>query len=286
MNDTFFSGNGPVFLCVGGEGPGFEPDVVVTGDVHCALMIQLAQEHSALILALEHRYYGKSIPTKSLSTEDLRFLSSRQALEDISQFRGYIVDSFGLSDKNRWITFGGSYPGMMAGWARLKYPNIIFASVSSSAPVQAQVDFRGYNTVISQSLLAPIVGGSSSCLLQVTNAFDSLGQLLKDSSNFPALVQKFNICNPNAFENEANIPVFAGAISGMFDVQDNDPSCTSEYCNIEKWCSAMLNVSDPLQVLIEMNSALNLGGQCLTIDFAVENEMLTNTTIEGFVSDS
>eukprot|EP00961_Rhodomonas_salina_P002864 39158-Rhodomonas_salina.3 len=69
VNASFYEPGGPVFLCVGGEGPALSPQVVVTGELHCALMVKLAQEHGALILALEHRYYGESIPTADLSTE-------------------------------------------------------------------------------------------------------------------------------------------------------------------------------------------------------------------------
>ncbi len=51
---------------------------MVTGDFHCALMITIAAKHRGLILALEHRYYGESIPTPDFSTPNLRYLSSRQ----------------------------------------------------------------------------------------------------------------------------------------------------------------------------------------------------------------
>jgi len=44
-------------------------------------MVHLAEQHSALIVALEHRYYGLSQPFSDLSTANLRFLSSRQALQ-------------------------------------------------------------------------------------------------------------------------------------------------------------------------------------------------------------
>jgi len=54
---------------------------MVTGGLHCALMVHLAEQHSALIVALEHRYYGLSQPFSDLSTPNLRFLSSRQALQ-------------------------------------------------------------------------------------------------------------------------------------------------------------------------------------------------------------
>ena len=63
MNTTFFDKNKQlVFLCVGGEGPALQPTVVVTGGEHCAWMINLAEKFGALIVAAEHRFYGKSMP--------------------------------------------------------------------------------------------------------------------------------------------------------------------------------------------------------------------------------
>jgi hypothetical protein len=38
-----------------------------------------------------------------------------------------------------------SYPGMLSAFARLQFPHLFHASVSSSAPVQPQLDFAGYN---------------------------------------------------------------------------------------------------------------------------------------------
>ncbi|GAY33484.1 hypothetical protein CUMW_007480, partial [Citrus unshiu] len=40
----------------------------------------LAKKFGAAVVSLEHRYYGKSSPFKSLSTENLKYLSSKQAL--------------------------------------------------------------------------------------------------------------------------------------------------------------------------------------------------------------
>jgi serine protease 16 len=34
---------------------------------------------------------------------------------------------------------------MLAGWFRLKFPQLIHASIASSAPVQAKVDMNEYN---------------------------------------------------------------------------------------------------------------------------------------------
>lgn len=60
-NSTWYKNGGPVFLCVGGEGPALDA-TVVSRSVHCSDATELAPSVGALIVVLEHRYYGKSVP--------------------------------------------------------------------------------------------------------------------------------------------------------------------------------------------------------------------------------
>jgi len=46
-----------------------------------------------------------------ISTNNLKYLSSEQALADLAYFRVYMSDKLKLA-KNKWIAFGGSYPGI------------------------------------------------------------------------------------------------------------------------------------------------------------------------------
>lgn len=49
---------------------------------HCTLLghhVDMAKEHSALLLALEHRFYGDSVNPDGLKTENLANLSSKEA---------------------------------------------------------------------------------------------------------------------------------------------------------------------------------------------------------------
>ena len=90
-------------------------------------MVELAWQHGALLLALEHRYYGPSIPNNSLETENMKWLNSEQALGDIAHFHTVMTEKFHLTSANKWVTWGGSYPGMMAALARYRYPHLIHA---------------------------------------------------------------------------------------------------------------------------------------------------------------
>lgn len=48
-----------------------------------------------------------------------------------------------MNDNQKWIVFGGSYPGSLAAWAREKFPELIHGAISSSGPLLAKVDFKG-----------------------------------------------------------------------------------------------------------------------------------------------
>ena len=113
---------------IGGEGPLAAPSDRL-------FMYALAEEHAALVLALEHRFYGESRPTADMSDDNLRYLTSAQALADLASFKDYAVRRYGIPATTPWVAIGGSYPGMLAAFVRAAYPTHFAASVASSAPV-------------------------------------------------------------------------------------------------------------------------------------------------------
>ena len=81
---------------------------------------------------------------RDLSVKSLKYLNSSQVLEDIAFFRKHIVTKFQLNDSNKWIAFGGSYAGCLAAWFRLKNPDLVYAAVASSAPMEITLNVSGY----------------------------------------------------------------------------------------------------------------------------------------------
>lgn len=79
-----------------------------------------------------------------MSVDNLRYLSSEQALADLAYFIQGMNEKYKLTRSNKWIVFGGSYPGSLAAWARMKYPHLIHAAVSTSGPLLAKINFRGH----------------------------------------------------------------------------------------------------------------------------------------------
>jgi hypothetical protein len=93
------------------------------------ILSQLAQTTNGIGVVLEHRYYGTSMPMPDLSTPNLRFLTTEQALADMSYFARNVVFK-GLEDRNltapdtAYIGYGGSYAGAFVAFLRIQYPDV------------------------------------------------------------------------------------------------------------------------------------------------------------------
>eukprot|EP01133_Synstelium_polycarpum_P004379 gene4379-5123_t len=80
---------------------------------------------------------------------NLKFLSSRQALNDLAVF----VSDFKAATPNAGeiISIGGSYSGALSAWFRVKYPHITSGSVASSGVVNAILDFTAFDEWVAYS---------------------------------------------------------------------------------------------------------------------------------------
>ncbi|XP_078287160.1 LOW QUALITY PROTEIN: thymus-specific serine protease [Rhinoraja longicauda] len=240
---------GPVFLYIGGEG------ALTTYSVLTGEHVDLARKYRALLVAAEHRYYGASINPDGLNLHNLRFLSSQQALADLATLHAFITQRYNVTIHSRWVCFGGSYPGSLSAWFRLKFsPHLVHAAVASSAPVRAQLDFTTYNKVVSQSLSNPVVGGSPECRAAVGAAFTAVDGMLA-RGEAAALARDFQSCRP--LNGSGDYGELAGNLADvvMGTVQYNRE--LGNIATIATLCRMMLNtqLGAPYHRLIALNTA-------------------------------
>ncbi|TRY70321.1 hypothetical protein TCAL_08250 [Tigriopus californicus] len=181
VNDTFYKKGGPIFLMIGGEGEA-NPIWMVEGT-----WIDYAREMGALCFQLEHRFYGKSHPTTDMSVKNLAYLSSEQALGDLATFISGMNQARNLTG-SKWIAFGGSYPGSLAAWLRLKYPHLIHGSVSTSGPLYAKADFFEYLQVVRQALKVT----DPECGPALEDALQKVDVLSRHRTGWAMISKKFN----------------------------------------------------------------------------------------------
>jgi hypothetical protein len=89
--------------------------------------MRATKQNNGIAFQLEHRYYGSSetvlyvckqrpLPHELVlrnpeKAENMRWLTSQQALADAAAFIGYAVGRYNLSLDTKWIAVGGSYSG-------------------------------------------------------------------------------------------------------------------------------------------------------------------------------
>jgi pimeloyl-ACP methyl ester carboxylesterase len=173
---------------LGGEGP-LSPSSVAGNHF---ILTQYAQQYNALIVAVEHRFYGDSVPFNDSSTPNLRYLTTLQALADFANFRASLPFQPGmqfLPSNATWIVFGGSYSGSLSAWARLKYPHLFQGSLAASAPVHAQTDFPEYFEVVTTSI-------GPECTKAMAAGTSAIEHLLTFATGRDQLQRYFNTCTP------------------------------------------------------------------------------------------
>lgn len=277
-NDQYFNRSDPnpkVFLYVEGEGTGSPYDVV--GGQH----VELAQVHGALLLSLEHRYYGASIPTADLSTPNMRYLSSHQAVGDVALFiTQYVLPTYNLSlPSAQIVTFGGSYPGALSAWLRLRLPHLITVGVSTSSPIQAQFDYTGYNQVCYNSLSNPSVGGSPQCVAAVSAAFAAMDAAFTGTpAQRTAMASKLSSCQDLHATNDTMWAASNIASVLMGIVQYNDEGGGLDVAAV---CKTMLAPGvQPIDGLATVVQASLGGAPCMDNSYADYVAQLSNATAD------
>lgn len=243
LNRQFWGGEGyPIFVFIGGEGE--EKCTRLTDYMY---MFNLARDHSALLVNVEHRFYGKSMPTADTSTKNLQYLSSSQALADLARVITHVKESLG-STTSKVVTVGGSYPGNLAAWFRLKYPSITVGSIASSAPLTAQTNFPEYMDVVAQAL---VHFSGQGCYNAMEDAANTISSMITKGS-WAQLETDFQLCKP--MSSQADWAIFMSDLMGNVQgtVQYNNEH--NGVLNVTDICKIMTATSDNYQNFVTLQS--------------------------------
>ena len=123
--------------------------------------------------------------------DNLKYLNSEQALEDIVSFIQFITTSRSLTSANKWISFGCSYSGALSAWLRLRYPHLVYGAISGSSALRFKLDFFEYYEGIANS----ISNFSSTCSNNLISAQSAISTLLKTSAGQNQLKSIFKYIN-------------------------------------------------------------------------------------------
>lgn len=229
FDSQYYREGGPVIILASGEADG---EGRLTYLDH-GIVAKLAEATGGIAVVLEHRYYGQSYPVPDLGAENMRFLSTEQALADTEYFARH-VQFPGLEDHNLtapatpFIIYGGSYAGAFAAFARKIYPETFWGAIASSAVTQAIVDYWEYYEAA--RLFAP--GPCAIITQKLTHIIDNI-LLGEDSGTAKRLKQAFGL---GGFENAD----FANALTrGISMLQNTNWDPEVDYSGFGVYCASV-----------------------------------------------
>ena len=202
-----------------------------------------------------------------LSVKSLTWLSSHQALADLAAFIVSMKAEHSLTGP--WVAIGGSYPGSLAGWLRLKYPHLIAGAVAASGPVNAKPDFPEYLSVVETALRAE----AEQCSLSVKTAVRKVISLSSHSQGRLSLGKMFRLCQPLE-DSQAGLATLVEGLLGNLEtvVQYNRDRKTGPGSNLTTtaFCHIMTaGQGSPLDRFAQLNDlSLKVAErQCLDVDY-------------------
>ncbi|PIA54888.1 hypothetical protein AQUCO_00901058v1 [Aquilegia coerulea] len=192
INFSYWGGantSAPIFLHLGGES--------AMGDY--ATDNGLAAQFNALIVAIEHRYYGDSVPFGSIdkafeNASTLGYFSSAQAIADYVEVILHVKKILS-AESCPVVVIGGSYAGMLASWFRLKYPHIAIGALASSAPIlyfDGIGPKDGYYGIVSKDFR----DYSRSCHNTIRQSWSKIDEIANKTNGLSILSRKFKTCAP------------------------------------------------------------------------------------------
>lgn len=150
-------------LYINGEGP-------IHGSPS-GYMTDIARQTNSLLVTMEHRWYGESLPGNRTNTPFLlSTLNVSLVLDDLGNFMTHVENTLNNGQPLKWYCSGGSYSGALSSWLKARFPDRLIMAWSSSGVVNPIFDFTQFDGHIKK-----VVQGQ--CEQQVRLAFQQMSDL-------------------------------------------------------------------------------------------------------------
>eukprot|EP00746_Dinoflagellata_sp_MGD_P078537 gnl/MRDRNA2_/MRDRNA2_31396_c0_seq1.p1 gnl/MRDRNA2_/MRDRNA2_31396_c0~~gnl/MRDRNA2_/MRDRNA2_31396_c0_seq1.p1 ORF type:complete len:505 (+),score=64.86 gnl/MRDRNA2_/MRDRNA2_31396_c0_seq1:82-1596(+) len=277
-NFDHYKPGGPIFIYIGGEGP--LSATAVSGFTSNALF---AERLNGATVAVEHRFYGKSQPFDSLATEHLQYLTSQQALHDLAQFQAWFIANRSL-DSSHFFCMGGSYPGNLAAWYRLDFPNMTDGCWAASAPVEAKEIWPGFGEMVWKAVATDWRGvRDDSVSVKLYAGYEQIAGLIHDPTpaSFQMLMKTFNVCPGTLVsqQDRDNLEMTISTFPGLIMQYNN-----TKTPKLKAIRDLVIKAETPLDAALSVSRFLNLTvgtgpGGCTDNSIGTFYSQLSNATL-------
>jgi pimeloyl-ACP methyl ester carboxylesterase len=200
---------GPILFYTGNESP-VEEYINNTG-----LMWELGEQMGALLVFAEHRYEPLSHPALrgKGSQKCFAYCTTAQANADWAALITELRTKHSV--RAPAVAFGGSYGGMLAGWFRMKYPDVIDGAIAASAPIWQLAETVERETLDMQAVaitrgVSSAGGATDQCADNLRAAWPLLTEVGQTARGLFMLSESVNSCA--ALQSPEDLPDWAQGV--------------------------------------------------------------------------
>jgi len=193
MNDEFFTPGSPIFIFMF-----LVPFYSDLGEMYLSTgpVYDIADDFNATIVYPHHRYFDRSIVFEETTTENLRFLSINQAIEDLAHLISHLKSDESRADSDV-ILIGWDYGASMATWFAQKYPHLVTGIWASNGKFNPSFNQPEVVRIVEQQLRD---FGSPECVDKIENAFNQIEEMIANNQS-NIIRRRFNLCFPIPYQN-------------------------------------------------------------------------------------
>ncbi|KAK6382288.1 hypothetical protein LTS17_004175 [Exophiala oligosperma] len=224
------------------------------------ILPEWAAELGALVITLEHRFFGLSYPSKDPDpVRQFQSLTLENVMLDAVNFIGHIKNTTEGTKESKVLVMGGSYGGFLTTVLKMNHPDIFYGALPFAAPLRSigannqnpqRYNWFKYLNQVYWDLSATAAG-------KMKHAFDVLGQRVQAANDTKSLARDFGLCSiPNT---TAELQEVMGVINTVqYQIPQLgfvSPIGNPTGANVEKLVNQTLLLDDPVKVI---NASLNM----------------------------
>ncbi|KXT02964.1 hypothetical protein AC578_10610 [Pseudocercospora eumusae] len=271
MSTEHYRPGGPILLFQGEESTSLDC-------LGCTIMHDFAQKLNGIVVNLEHRYFGQSVPFGSnltaYSSNQWKYLTLDNVLRDAVVFVQSVARNETANNSAPIFAASGSYGGFVVTLMRQNYPDT-FRGVIASAPA-LRAFFGENDTYVPDQyswwnyVTRTYRARSSSASDKIRNAFLTLKQRFS-SNDIASLHHELSLCDPVLDNSTNTFSILAAMLQQVFSLATEfnyniaRPGRTARAHGLQYLNDIASRENDPLQILNRSNwdwysaSAASLG---------------------------
>ncbi|KAJ9604009.1 hypothetical protein H2200_011531 [Cladophialophora chaetospira] len=213
-----------------------------------------AAELGAMVISLEHRFFGLSTPSNASDVKErYKTLTLENVMLDAVTFVNHIKDTVKGAKNSKVILSGGSYGGFLATVFKMNYPNVFYGSIPFAAPLRSiganNQNPQRFNWFKWANQIYWDLSAEAARKLQ--HAFKVLDSRFQSANDTTSIAEGFNLCTvPKTTEDLSMTMALINVV--MFSIpltSYNNPVANPSGASAQKLVNEILRLDDPIEII-------------------------------------